>query len=66
MFTGFSEKTGGFLWELAFNNERPWFLAHKQEFEDFVNTPLPPQKKFFLSRIANGINSAAALCRIAS
>ena len=39
MFTGFSEKTGGFLWELAFHNERPWFLAHKQEFEDFVNTP---------------------------
>ena len=39
MFSGFSEKTGGFLWELAFNNERPWFLAHKQEFEDYVNTP---------------------------
>jgi len=39
MFSGFSEKTGSFLWELAFNNERPWFLAHKQEFEDFVNTP---------------------------
>jgi uncharacterized protein (TIGR02453 family) len=39
MFSGFSEKTGGFLWELAFNNERPWFLAHKQEFEDCVNTP---------------------------
>ena len=39
MFNGFSEKTGGFLWELAFNNERPWFQAHKQEFEDAVNTP---------------------------
>ena len=40
MFTGFSERTGAFLWDLAFNNERPWFLAHKQEFEDFVNTPV--------------------------
>ena len=39
MFQGFSEKTGAFLWELAFHNERPWFLAHKQEFEDEVNTP---------------------------
>lgn len=39
MFTGFSEKTGAFLWELAFHNERPWFQAHKQEFEDCVNTP---------------------------
>lgn len=40
MFTGFSEKTSAFLWELAFHNERPWFLEHKQEFEEFVNTPL--------------------------
>ena len=39
MFTGFTEKTGSFFWELAFNNERPWFLEHKQEFEDCVNTP---------------------------
>ena len=39
MFSGFSEKTGAFLWDIAFNNERPWFLAHKQEFEDNVNTP---------------------------
>ena len=39
MFKGFSEKTGEFLWELAFNNERPWFLEHKQQFEELVNTP---------------------------
>ena len=39
MFKGFTEKTGSFLWELAFNNERPWFLEHKQEFEDLVNSP---------------------------
>ena len=39
MFQGFSKKTGEFLWELAFNNERPWFLAHKDEFEEYVNAP---------------------------
>lgn len=39
MFQGFSKKTGEFLWELAFNNERPWFLAHKDEFEEHVNAP---------------------------
>ena len=39
MFQGFSEKTGAFLWELAFHNERPWFLAHKEEFERDVNVP---------------------------
>ena len=39
MFSGFSEKTSEFMWELIFNNERPWFLAHKQEFEEVLNTP---------------------------
>lgn len=38
-FQGFSPETGEFLWELAFNNERPWFLAHKDEFERVLNTP---------------------------
>lgn len=39
MFTGFTQKTSDFLWELAFHNERPWFQEHKEEFETFVNTP---------------------------
>ena len=38
-FTGFSPKAGEFLWELRFNNERPWFNAHKQEFLDLVDAP---------------------------
>lgn len=40
MFKGFSKETSEFLWELAFNNERPWFNAHKQEFETYLNQPL--------------------------
>lgn len=39
MFTGFTKQTSEFLWDLAFNNERPWFLEHKEEFERVVNTP---------------------------
>ncbi len=39
MFQGFSKETGEFLWDLSFNNERPWFLANKERFERFVNTP---------------------------
>lgn len=38
-FEGFTPKTSEFLWELAFNNERPWFLAHKEEFEQVLNRP---------------------------
>ena len=39
MFTGFTKESGEFFWELAFHNERPWFLAHKEEFERVVNAP---------------------------
>lgn len=38
-FHGFTPKTGDFLWELSFHNERPWFLEHKEEFEAVLNRP---------------------------
>ena len=40
MFTGFTKQAGDFMWELAFNNERPWFMEHKAQFEALVNTPM--------------------------
>ncbi len=39
MFQGFTERTSGFLWDLSFNNERPWFLEHKAEFETVLHEP---------------------------
>ena len=39
-FQGFTKQTGELLWELSFNNERPWFLAHKEQFETLVDRPL--------------------------
>jgi len=39
MFQGFSQATGDFLWSLSMNNDRTWFLEHKQEFEDVLNQP---------------------------
>ncbi len=38
-FNGFSPEAGAFLWELRFNNERPWFNAHKEEFLALVDRP---------------------------
>ena len=39
MFQGFSQATGDYLWSLAMNNDRAWFQAHRQEFEDALNQP---------------------------
>ena len=40
MFTGFSDATIDFLWELRFHNERPWFLEYKQVFLDTLDRPM--------------------------
>ena len=39
MFNGFTKEASDFLWELSFHNERPWFQAHKEQFERCVNEP---------------------------
>ena len=38
-FDGFREEASSFFWELAFHNERPWFLAHKEEFQTLIQRP---------------------------
>lgn len=40
MFTGFTDQTVDFMWNIRFNNERPWFEAHKQEYLDYFYYPM--------------------------
>lgn len=40
MFEGFCERSVDFVWNLRFNNSKDWFLAHKQEYEDLLHTPI--------------------------
>ena len=39
MFSGFTQETADFLWGLSFNNERPWFLEHKEQYERCLAAP---------------------------
>ena len=39
MFQGYTQGAVDFLWNLKFNNERPWFQAHKEEFLALVDRP---------------------------
>ena len=39
-FEGFPADLPDFLWGLGFNNERPWFNAHREDFERCLNTPI--------------------------
>ena len=40
MFQGFSQGAVDFLWGIRFNNERSWFLAHKEEYLTLVDRPM--------------------------
>ena len=40
MFEGFSPETVDFLWGIRMNNNRDWFLAHKQQYVDRLYEPM--------------------------
>ena len=40
MFQGFSNAAVDFLWGIRFNNERPWFEAHKAEYLSHLYQPM--------------------------
>ena len=40
MFNGFSPETMDFLWGIRMNNERSWFLAHKNAYTQFLYEPM--------------------------
>jgi uncharacterized protein (TIGR02453 family) len=39
-FEGFPSDLPDFLWGLALNNEKPWFEAHREQYERCLNQPL--------------------------
>ncbi len=40
MFQGFSPETFDFLWGIRFNNNKEWFLEHKEEYQRFLYQPM--------------------------
>jgi len=40
MFTGFSQATIDFMWNIRLNNNKPWFEEHKDEFKRDFQTPM--------------------------
>ena len=40
MFLGFSPDTVDFLWGIRWNNNREWFLEHKQDYVNYLYEPM--------------------------
>ena len=39
MFQGYTQETVDFMWGIRFNNERGWFLEHKQQYQTQLLEP---------------------------
>ena len=64
MFTGFTQKTSDFIWELSFNNERPWFNAHKNEYEQLWGTPFKAETLSLMREHCGGRDWSIHISRI--
>jgi len=40
MFTGFSQATIDFMWNIRLNNNKPWFEEHKDEYKSDLHAPM--------------------------
>ena len=40
MFQGFTDATVDFMWGIRFNNERGWFMEHKQVYQEALLQPV--------------------------
>ena len=38
-FQGFTRETVDFMWGIRFNNEREWFMAHKEDYQAHLLAP---------------------------
>lgn len=39
MFQGYTQQTVDFMWGIRFNNERGWFMEHKQDYQEHLLAP---------------------------
>ena len=51
LFKGFSKQTIDFMWNLRFNNEKPWFEAHKDEYLRDFQYPMKALGKEVYERV---------------
>ena len=54
MFQGYDQTTVDFMWGIRFNNDRDWFMAHKQEYIDHFYQPT----KDLAAQLYDGLHAA--------
>ena len=64
MFQGFTPETVDFLWGIRLNNNREWFLEHKQQYVDTLYEPMKALGRRLLPLIADKPGTLIKVSRI--
>ena len=64
MFTGFTPETVDFLWGIRMNNDRDWFLAHKQQYVDSLYEPMKALGQALFQPFADSPGNICKVSRI--
>lgn len=64
MFQGFDDTTVDFMWGIRFNNERSWFEAHRQEYQEHFYTPMRDLGDEVYGHIAGKLPDWGLICKV--
>ncbi len=64
MFQGFTPETVDFLWGIRLNNNREWFLEHKQQYVDTLYEPMKALGRHLLPLFADKPGTLVKVSRI--
>lgn len=64
MFQGFDDETVDFLWGIRFNNEKPWFEAHKQQYLDHLQRPMRELAGEVYESLRDACPEQGLVCRV--
>ena len=63
MFNGFSQATIDFMWGIRFNNEKPWFEAHKDEYRRDFLAPMKDLGSDVFARLDENLPGRGFVCK---
>ena len=64
MFQGFTPETFDFLWGIRMNNNREWFMAHKQQYTDTLYQPMKELGKALFAPFLDAPGNVLKVSRI--
>ena len=64
MFQGFDDTTVDFMWGIRFNNEKSWFEARRQEYQEHFYTPMRDLGDEVYGHIAGKLPDWGLICKV--